>query len=172
MQSDIWLAFADGEYRFRHGLAQINEIQTRCEAGIGAVYARVMKGRYIVGDQAVGQPLEAEFRVDDLISIIRQGLIGGGKGTVDGAEVEVSTFRANQLVDNYVIGRPISEAWALAAAIIAVTMHGYEPKKKDDPAPQTETTDGSTTPRRSPRAGGKASSRAKRGSSPTGSSPA
>lgn len=132
-QTSIRLKFADGEYDFRLGLAQINEIQNRCGTGIGAVFARVLKGRFFQvtpeGQVAIGDPSQAEYRIEDLLATIRQGLIGGGKGVVDGAEVVVDAARANQLVENYVASgaQPLKDAWALAAAILSVAIEGYDP---------------------------------------------
>jgi hypothetical protein len=132
-QTSIRLAFADGEYDFRLGLAQINEIQNRCGVGIGAVYARVLKGRFFQvtpdGPVAIGDPSQAEYRIEDLLSTVRQGLIGGGKGMVDGQDVAVDATRADQLVKNYIAegGQPIKLAWELAAAILSVAIEGYDP---------------------------------------------
>lgn len=133
MQTSLTIAFADGEYTFRLALAQINEIQTRCNAGIGAVFARIAKGRFFrktdLGEIAIGDPSQAEYRIEDLVSVIRQGLIGGGRGVVDGVEVKVDAPRAEQLIKNYVLadGCPLEDAWTLAYAILTATIVGYEP---------------------------------------------
>jgi hypothetical protein len=138
VQTAIELAFADGSYTFDLGLAQINEIQNKCGAGIGQIYSRVLKGRYVMGDVAIGNPLEAEYRVEDLLNVIRQGLIGGGKSVVDGEELPVSAHRANQLIETYVATAPLREAWTLAAAILTARIEGYTPpegeKRKRPPA--------------------------------------
>ena len=132
-QTSIRLPFGDGEYDFRLGLAQINEIQHQCGTGIGAVFARVLKGRYFQvtpeGNVAFGDPSQAEYRIEDLLATIRQGLIGGGKGMVDGAEVAVDATRANDLVKNYVASgaTPLKVAWELSAAILSVAIEGYDP---------------------------------------------
>jgi hypothetical protein len=133
MSTAIDLAFADGIYTFDLGLAQINEIQSKCGAGIGAVYARVLKGRYFIAELAIGNPAEAEYRIEDLIAVIKQGLIGGGRGVVDGQDVVVTAFRANELVENYVLaaGKPLKEAWTIAAAVLTARIEGYDPPKKD-----------------------------------------
>lgn len=47
------------------------------------------QGREPDGDEIVLAPAQAEFYALDIIEIIRQGLIGGGRGTVDGVEVKV-----------------------------------------------------------------------------------
>lgn len=132
MQTSLTIAFADGEYVFRLGLKQINEIQQRCGVGIGAVFARIAKGRYFQktasGEVAIGDPMQAEYRIEDLTAVIRQGLIGGGRGIVEGVDVTVSPERAGQLIDNYVLadGRPLEDAWTLAYAILTATIVGYE----------------------------------------------
>lgn len=132
METALTIGFADGEYRFHLGLRQINEIQTRCDAGIGAVFARVSKGRFFrktaIGEVAIGNPELAEYRIEDLTSIIRQGLIGGGKGTVEGVEIKVDDRRADQLIQNYVLaeGYPLEDSWTLAHAILAAKIVGYD----------------------------------------------
>jgi hypothetical protein len=141
MNTAIDLAFADGTYTFDLGLAQINEIQSKCGAGIGAVYARVCKGRYFVSDMAIGNPAEADYRIEDLVAVIKQGLIGGAKGVVDGQEVPVTAFRANQLVENYVLaaGQPLKDAWTIAAAVLTARIEGYDPPKTDEkPKPESK----------------------------------
>lgn len=149
MQTHIDLAFADGTYRFALGLEQIREIQTKTGAGIGAVYARVIQGR-VAGDIDVGHPAYAAYTLDDLIETVRQGLIGGGQGMVDGAEVKVGGLRANELVERYLLPLPLQEQWNLAAAILYAKVEGYQPedappkdKKKARPKPSAR--DGLTT---------------------------
>jgi hypothetical protein len=127
MQTHIDLAFADGTYRFALHLEQIHEIQLKCKAGIGVVYARVLQGR-VAEDITVGHPAYGAFHIDDLIETVRQGLIGGGLGFVDGQEVKVGALRANDLVERYLLPMPISELWNLAAAILFAKIEGYHPK--------------------------------------------
>lgn len=133
-QTSISLPFADGEYTFRLGLAQINEIQNRTGDGIGAVFARLLKGRFYRagpnGEVVIGDPTQAEYRVEDILVVIRQGLLGGGKAIVDGAEVKVDAARVNELMQSYVFpadGCPLKDAWALAAAILHPAIEGYDP---------------------------------------------
>jgi hypothetical protein len=149
MQSSIELDFADGCYTFALPVPQIQELQRKCEIGIGQLYARVIKGnvpRIKDGTQEVELiqvPAQAEFYILDIIETIRHGLIGGGKAIVNDAEIKVSEALANRLVATYVAGKPISEFWSLAASILIATVHGYEPPKKDEPAegPAPETAD-------------------------------
>jgi hypothetical protein len=153
VQTRIDLAFADGVYTFDLGLSQINEIQNKCGAGIGAIYARVLKGRYILGEIAFGNPEEGEYRLEDLINVIRQGLIGGGKAVVDGEEMTITAHRANQLVEAYVLGsgQPLRDSWTIAAAILTARIEGYTPpegapKPKPDKKKGKGGTAGSITP--------------------------
>jgi hypothetical protein len=173
MRTSIDLPFADGIYSFRLGLAQIAELQAKCDVGIGGLYARLLRGRYVIDSAALGLATEAEFHLADVIEPIRQGLIGGRRGAVDGQPVEVTPIVAARLVEHYVCARdgtlqlPLREAWNLAVAIVAALVEGYAPKKAgpapspadeagpadaapDDPAGTT--TDGSTMRARSPTA--------------------
>lgn len=150
MQTHIDLAFANGSYRFALGLEQIHELQTKCGAGIGAIYARVLQGR-LAGDIKVSSPQYAAYHIDDLVETVRQGLIGGGQGMVDGAEVTVGAMRANDLVERYALRLPLGELWNLAAAILYAKIEGYAPvdaaPDKKKAGRKTATTEvGSTTP--------------------------
>lgn len=160
MQTSITLTFGDGEYDFALPLVQIKELQNRCGDGIGEIYARILKGRLFQitpqGQVAIGDPLQSAYRIEDVVNTIRQGLLGGARGIVDGEEVRVDAVRANQLIESYVLapGCPLKDAWALAAAILAARIEGYEPAEKTAPAPdkkkeQAAAKAGSTTKRRS-----------------------
>lgn len=126
----IDLAFADGTYRFALGLEQINELQTKCKIGIGGLYARVVQGR-VSDDITVGHPAYGAYHNEDLVEAVRQGLIGGGQGLVDGVEVKVGPLRANELVERYLLPMPIARQWDLAAAILFAKIEGYEPPEPD-----------------------------------------
>lgn len=145
MQTHVDLSFADGEYRFALGLAQIHELQTKTGVGIGALYARVLQGR-VPGELDAGHPGFAAYHMVDLVETIRQGLIGGGEGRVNGETVPVSAMRANELVDRYVLGpdAPLSTLWTIAAAVLYAKIEGYAPavddandKKKAEPGATT-----------------------------------
>lgn len=137
MQTWIDIKFADGEYTFKLGLAQISELERKCNDGIGAIYARTTKGRYgyLPGE---GLADEGQYRFPELIEIIRQCLIGGGAGVVDGSPVKVSSIRANDLIDAYLIGATdqrmtASAIWALAYTALRALIEGYDPPKKGEP---------------------------------------
>lgn len=147
-QTSIELAFADGEYLFDLKLPQLAELQEKRGAGVFAIYGRVMQGRYLLEGQVIGIAIEGQAFAEDLFEIIRLGLIGGGRGLVNDAEVAVSALTAKRLVENYCHAAPLRETWSLAAAIIGARVEGYEPPGKagpaDGPAPD-ETV--STSPR-------------------------
>jgi hypothetical protein len=132
--NSIELEFGDGQYLFDLPLVQINELQRKTGIGIGGLYARTLKGMTRVGEQTMLVPGQAEFYALDVIETIRHGLIGGGKGVVNGEEVKVTPLIANRLVDTYVLGQPLVEAWKIATTILFACVMGYDPPKKDEPA--------------------------------------
>jgi hypothetical protein len=134
MQNRIDLAFADGIYTFALPLPQIQELQRKTEIGIGGLFARVLKGCQLVGDQVVLNPAQAEYHVLDLVETIRQGLIGGNHGTVDGEEVKITPTVVNNLMATYVLERRLQDNWSMAASVLAACVVGFEApadKKKD-----------------------------------------
>lgn len=150
MQTSIDLQFADGAYRFKLGLAQIRELQTKTGVGIGMLYARVLQGRGGEGLKA-GHPALAAYHIDDLRETVRQGLIGGGGGRVDDADVPVTSLRANELVERYLDPLPLLEQWKLAAAVLFALVEGYSDEESDDEPGDESDEDkkkagGSTTP--------------------------
>lgn len=155
-QNHIELHFGDGDYLFRLTLSGIQAIQEKCgNCGIGAVWQRLAASRFNYvkddGEQVgFGVAEAAAFKIEDIIEPIRQGLIGGGMGTVDGVPVAVTPLLANKLVQTYVIDRPLSEAWSVAFAVISALIEGYDPPKKKEPRkpkPRAKVTkDVSTTP--------------------------
>lgn len=132
------LLFADGEYLFDLKLPQLAELQDK-RGPIFTVYGRVLKGRYLVGDVTYADTTAGEAAAEDLFETIRLGLIGGGRGLVDGQEVEVTPLTAKTLVERYCHSRPLKESWSVAAAILSARIEGYSPKKEEPaPAPAPE----------------------------------
>lgn len=118
MQSDLTLDWADGSYNFKLPWASCAEIERKSGAGIQSVYERLMTGQsYLV----------------DVSEIIRQALLGGSGGTVDGQQVECKPHVVNALIERYVTGpdrRPFSENWDLAKVTLHTFMVGYAPAQK------------------------------------------
>lgn len=142
MQTAVELDFADGTYLFDLKLPQLGELQEKRKVGVFALYGRVMKGRGFIEDVPVALPEGGEAFAEDLFETIRLGLIGGGKGEVDGKEVSVSAITARRLVEAYCHAAPLKESWALAAAILMARVEGYDPPKVEpgsDPAPAQAT---------------------------------
>lgn len=146
------LAFGDGDYLFDLKLPQLAELQ-RLRGPIFTVYARVLKGRYQIGEQIVIRPEEGEAHAEDLFETIRLALVGGGRGLVNEVEVEVSALTAKRLVETYCHPQPLQQSWGIAAAILAAKVQGYQAPEKKSPEPDaTETQTPSTSPKRSRRA--------------------
>jgi len=124
-------------------LRQIAELQTKCGAGVGAIYARLHAGRYLNRMNAVVlNPLEAGFKYEDITETIRLALIGGNEGLVAGEQIQVSPTKAMQLVRDYVHSRPLLENWKVASAILSAFLIGYsDPEKTEKKSPpETEAT--------------------------------
>lgn len=151
---EIELEFADGVYLFRLNGPQRAELQRLCgfkanhpqygpidvPVGLGAIVSRVLKGRYQLDTGTVGFLEEAAWHDADLDETIRLGLIGGGRGLVNGQEVKVDALRARTLVDTYVRNSTRSAAWDMAAAILWVCCQGFNPPPaKDSPTPKKAT---------------------------------
>jgi hypothetical protein len=137
-RNTIDLEFADGSYTFALPLPQIDELQRKCReasgepSGIGTIFKRVMTGQVqLENGGVVLVPGSADFYILDVVETIRQGLIGGGVGTVDEQEVKVTPALANRLIQNYVLTKPLMDSWSLAASILVAVVMGYDPPKKD-----------------------------------------
>jgi hypothetical protein len=132
-QNTIDLEFGDGSYTFALPLAQIAELQRKTGVGIGGLFSRVLKGCFETGGKVYVDPANAQFYALDIIETIRHGLVGGGKGMVNGEEIEVKPPLANRLVDTYVMGNPLKDSWSLATSILGACIVGYDPPKKELP---------------------------------------
>jgi hypothetical protein len=136
----IDLEFADGSYTFALPLPQIDELQRKCGAasgqpsGIGKIFGRLLAGCIQLEGDVKIVPSLGEFYVMDIVETLRQGLIGGGIGEVDGGEVKVTPAIANRLIENYVLTRPLVDSWSMAVSILGACVMGYDPPKKDLPA--------------------------------------
>ena len=134
MANHIWLAFADGQYLFHLKNKRIAEVEAKCKAGLGDIYARTMTGVYLDTEgQWTVIPQEAKWFNSELVEVVRQGIIGGGKGIVDGTDVIVTEWRANELINHYLDEQPRIELWRIAVPILHATFEGYEEPKKEEP---------------------------------------
>ena len=96
-------------YRFRLGLAQLEELQERTGTGPLATLTRLMNGTWFVADRR--EP-------------ILLGLIGGG---------DVSPQEALRLVERYVDARPLAESAPLAMDILRAACFGDPDDEDADP---------------------------------------
>lgn len=128
MQTSLTMPFGDGEYTFKLTLPLIHELQRKTKTGIGALFARVLRGRYQLDTgELFGNPLEAAYNIEDITETIRSGLLGGNAGRVNGMPVTLNPAMVQALMDAYVYpARPISEGWGFAAAILTACIEGYE----------------------------------------------
>ncbi len=127
LETSVNLPFADGVYKFALPLPRMDELEKKTGRGIGALFARIMAGRFDVENDTVYLAGQAEFSSGDLIETVRQGLIGGGQATVDEAEIKVSSVLADRLIQNYLVHQPLTDAWKLAAAILGARIEGRAP---------------------------------------------
>jgi hypothetical protein len=125
----IDLEWADGVYPFCLPLAQLEELQTLCEAGPLVIARRLEAG---------------EWTHRDIYQTIRLGLIGGG----------MTPIEAMRKCKLYVLERPWLENIPCAVAILQVTLIGKpdEPvgkssavERESDPAAETESSISATS---------------------------
>ncbi|WP_288338484.1 hypothetical protein [uncultured Sphingomonas sp.] len=150
-ETGITVPFGDGLYRLQLGRKQVEELERSCAyqgkngeiipLGVGAIFARVAKGRAFLPTGEVdwsniteAEILASEITQRDCVETIRLGLIGGNHGIVNGTEVPVSAARALQLIDAYVVGQPVQDAWHYAFATLGALIYGVEAP----PAPEME----------------------------------
>lgn len=100
----IEMEWADGTYPFCLPLAQLEELQSHCDAGPMVIADRLQHGRW---------------KTQDVYQTIRLGLIGGGMAPVD----------ALRLCKLYITDRPWGESALPALAVINAALFG----KPDEP---------------------------------------
>ncbi len=98
--------FGTGERAFTLTDPMVIELERLTETGIGALFGRMTR---------------SDFRLFDLIEVIRLGLIGGG----------TSPEEAARLVATYAKDRPIGETLPLALDVLDARWSGAEVKAND-----------------------------------------
>lgn len=93
--------FGDASHTFRLTDPMILELERLAGTGIGGLFLRMTRN---------------DFRLGDLVEIIRLGLIGGGTSPEDAA----------RLVETYVRHRPIGEILPLALDVLDARWSGTE----------------------------------------------
>jgi hypothetical protein len=118
----ITIGWGEGETRFRLAIGEWRELQAKTTHGPFKLFQRLNSG---------------DWHVDDLVEVIRLGLIGGG----------ALPSEARRLVDYYVVGRPLLESVPLAISIIGAGLIGGDQEVGKGPGPGAATdTGGSTLP--------------------------
>lgn len=125
--AEVTMPFGDGAYTFALKIRQIEELQRKCEAGLGTIIRRVC---------------ELDYHARDIYDTIRLGLIGGGTPDV----------RALELVNTYVDGQPYmvgglagrdkrNSPYTVARAILMATQVGLsEVAEADEEVVKKKTT--------------------------------
>ena len=102
--ASITLTWADGEFKFRLGWGELEELQEKTDAGPHVVLQRLYAGTW---------------RVQDISNTIRLALIGGG----------MSPEEAVKKVRFYVEQRPPAESVPIALAVLSAGLIGAPDEK-------------------------------------------
>lgn len=172
---EVTLPFGDGDHTFRLGIGQWRKVQEQCDAGPSEVLARMSMPfeamrRGVKPADLIGAGLLGSWRVDDIRSVLLNGLIGGGLSPVD----------ATKLVAAWVDERPLLEPLSVAYQVVHASIAGTEDEDASGELegetaqrPSPEANSGSdrtaSTPSAAPRGSrpGKSTSAASGSSSPT-----
>lgn len=98
-----------GEHRFRLGIGQLRALQKNCDAGPEQIFNRIRLGNW---------------RVDDLIEVLRLGLIGSGE--MD--QKEAGPFVANLFEKHPALAFKLTALAVLAAALLPLEGQDVEGK--------------------------------------------
>lgn len=97
--ASVNLAWADGEYAFRLGIGELEELQEKCDRGPFEIMQRLAAGTW---------------RVAEIRETLRLGLIGGG----------MPPMEALKLIKRYVDDRPLAHNIQHASAVILAAVLG------------------------------------------------
>jgi len=137
METAVELPFGDGTYRFWLPLPQIVALERKCaDTSLLVIEERLRASIGVDADGGFTFVGGGSAMIADVRETIRQALVGGNSGMVDGQEVEVGPITASQLTDQYVYpARPLSEGVVTAWRILHAAIHGAQLVKKKDDAP-------------------------------------
>lgn len=117
--ASITLDWADGTFTFRLAWGELRQLQESCDAGPNVILHRLQSG---------------EWLVDDISSVIRLGLIGGGMSPVDALKKVRSYVEARPPLENLIIAQVV-----LAAAVAGAPDESVK-KKPEEGAASVSTT--------------------------------
>lgn len=103
------VTWADGEYPVRLGIAQLRELQEKCDAGPMWIYERLTLNAH------------NGWLNQDIRETVRLGLIGGGMKPAD----------ALSLVKRYIDDRPAMESLVVAQAVLSFHLVGAPDEDRD-----------------------------------------
>lgn len=135
--------FADGVYKMALGPAELYELEhgpravripigdgggtvevTPMRANFGApkrgvyeVFASIMSGRIEANGTTIGNAFQSTASVDDITTIVRLGLIGGGMKADEARALVASNGPPH---------RPLNELWEIAAALVYAVLCGID----------------------------------------------
>lgn len=135
MDTSIELDFGDGRYRFWLAMPQILAIE-KGERSIMEIWSDLGDALNAIDRDGELTPIfvgGGAGRMREIVDVIKFGLIGGGSGFVNGAEIEVSPITATRIIETYVHNRPIAETLPVAWAILQAAIFGVRLKKKAEP---------------------------------------
>ena len=117
---EVTLAFGDGEQTFRLPIGAWRKVQEQCDAGPSEIMARMSMPfeaikRGVKPSDLIGAGLLGSWRVDDIRSVILNGLIGGGMAPVEAQKLTVAWVDERPLLE------PLSVAYQVVYASIAGT---------------------------------------------------
>ena len=119
--------FGAGTYLLWLDLPRAAAIERAADCGLMKVAGDVFTGR-IHGADGGGAMTHGIVSPRILIEVVRQALIGGGRGMVDGEVVKVDPQEAASLLEFYgPPSRPVSELWDIATIILYAAVQGVEP---------------------------------------------
>jgi len=111
----IEVAFGDGEYTFRLGLGELEELERKCDLGVFQIAGRL-------------SPDARQARLVEIREVIRLGLIGGGMKPVD----------AMAKVARYVDERPLDESRDVAYAVVLAGLTRLHSIEADPPSGEAQ----------------------------------
>lgn len=147
METALTADFADGSYRFWLPMSRV--VAAEREMGRDGIPRSLLGLFYDIGEglgTALGEHVLAgsiPARLSECQTVIRNALIGGNEGMVDGEQIAIGDTLAKELVDTYCYpARPAMHDVALAWQILRAAIYGIDTsgsKKKDgasvDPDP-------------------------------------
>ncbi len=136
----VTLPFADGRYTFALPVARVFAIERTGEKrSIFTIYDDLAGGLVPNESEGFSYAFGGSARMDEIRAVIREGLIGGREGIVDGETIVIGQADAVRLIEGYCYPhRPAAEDAETALFILDAAIRGVQLKKKADPQPDPQ----------------------------------